>query len=141
MAISKAEGQITWSAANTLSVAAASTSAASDIYTPDATAGRVFAQFKADNDGTPATGDTIDFFLLTEVGDIDATGGDDYTTQEDAHRLLLFTLIVNATDGGADPAVSPVVEIPIATSYKFQMRNNSAGRAITGSIRVLEVRA
>lgn len=143
MAISKAEGQITWSAANTLLVNANSTSSPSDIYTPDATAGRLFVQCWANNEGTPTTADTMDFFLLTEIGDINATGGDDYTTQEDAHRLLICTLICNSSDGGATTPVGPLIEIPVPTSLKMQMRNNSpgGGRNITGAVRVLEVRA
>jgi hypothetical protein len=35
---------------------------------------------KADNSGTPASGDTVDFYALLSCGDPDGSGGDEFRT-------------------------------------------------------------
>lgn len=138
-AATRTESQITWSGANTVTVAAASTST-SDIFTVNAGTARLFAQAKGDTSGTPVGNNIVDIFLLTEIGDLDQSGGDDYTTTATRHRLPVCRLICNTTDGGEDPAVSTLVELPIATSCKFQAQNKTpSGNSIVVGIRVLEI--
>ena len=66
MAITKAETQIVWSAANNLSVSAGSTGT-SDAFTFDATSFNATITLKADNNGTPASGDKVDFICFTQT--------------------------------------------------------------------------
>lgn len=90
---------------------------------------------KADNDGTPASGDTVDLYLLTEIGDPDADpdSADEFTTA--GHGLFLYQLDTNTED----PSISPVVAIPSAVTAKLYAVNNSSVRAITVSAQMLEV--
>lgn len=124
------EIQITWAAANSLSIAAAA-NATSDVFTfsTDSSFGHI--QIKADNDGAVAAGDTVDFFLLLSCGDPDGAGADEYDTVN--HALPLGTLDTNAED----PALR-TVNCPIVLGGRLYAVNNSAGRAITVSACILE---
>lgn len=70
MAITKSETQITWAAANNLSVAA-SGNGTSDAFSFDTASLLAMITLKADNNGTPAAGDTVTFYLLYTTGDPD----------------------------------------------------------------------
>lgn len=94
-----------------------------------------YVLLKADNGGTPASGDTVDFYLLTEIGDPDADPDsvDEFTTA--GHGLFLYQLDTNTED----PAISPVVAIPSCDSAKIYAVNNAASNSITVSGQMLEV--
>lgn len=124
------EIQITWAAANSLSIAAAA-NATSDVFTFSTDSSFGHMQIKADNDGAPAAGDTVDFFLLLSCGDPDGAGADEYDTV--GHALPLGTLDTNAED----PALR-TVNCPIVLGGRLYAVNNSAGRAITVSACILE---
>jgi len=124
------EIQITWAAANSLSIAAAN-NARSDIFTFSTNSSFGHIQIKADNDGAPAAGDTVDFFLLLTCGDPDGAGADEYDTV--GHAIPLGTLDTNAED----PALR-TVNCPIVLAGRLYAVNNSAGRAITVSACILE---
>lgn len=69
MASSRVETQITWSSANSVSVAAGATST-SDAFTFNVEDWDAALQLSADNDGTPASGDTVTFSVAFTAGDI-----------------------------------------------------------------------
>lgn len=124
------EIQITWSAANSLSIAFGA-NATSDAFTYSTDSSFAHLQLKAKNDGTPAAGDTIDFFLLLTCGDPDGAGADEYDTVN--HAIPLGCLDTNSED----PALR-TVNCPMVKGGKLYAVNNSAGRAITVSACILE---
>jgi len=124
------EIQITWSAANSVSIAAGNNDT-SDVFTFSTNSSFGHIQIKAENDGTPAAGDTVDFFLLLSCGDPDGAGAAEYDTI--GHALPLGTLDTNAED----PALR-TVNCPIVLGGMLYAVNNSAGRAITVSACILE---
>lgn len=124
------EIQIEWAGASSLSIAAAA-NATSDVFTFSTNGSFVHIQLKAKNDGTPAAGDTVDFFLLLTCGDPDGAGADEYDTVN--HAIPLGTLDTNSED----PALR-TVNCPMVKGGRLYAVNNSAGRAITVSACILE---
>ena len=124
------EIQVEWTGADSLSIAAAN-NGTSDAFAFSTKASSGHIQLKADNDGAPAGGDTIDFFLLLTCGDPDGAVADEYDTVE--HAIPLGTLDTNTED----PAIR-TVNCPIVKGGKIYAVNNSAGRAITVSACILE---
>lgn len=124
------EIQVKWSAADSLSIGLGS-NATSDAFAFSATGSFAHIQLKAKNDGTPAVGDTVEFYLLLACGDPDGSGADEYDTIE--HALPLGTLNTNSED----PAIR-TVNCPMVKGGKLYAKNNSAGRAITVSACILE---
>ena len=133
MAITVNEVQVEWSAADSDSVAATGNET-SDAFVINQTCFQATIMCKAKNDGVPASGDTVDFYLLATLGDPDGAGASEYgTTTQDIH---LATLDTNTTD----PAIC-TVQIPVPlVGGKIYAVNNSAGRAITVSACILEQR-
>ena len=68
MAISKSNTQVTWSSANSKSVASSSNET-SDAHTFSSNSVTAMITIKADHGGTPASGDTLIFFcfILLEI--------------------------------------------------------------------------
>jgi len=124
------EIQITWAAANSKSIAFGANDT-SDVFTFSTNSSFGHLQIKADNDGAPAAGDTVAFFLLLTCGDPDGAGADEYDTVN--HALPLGTLDTFSED----PALR-TVNCPIVKGGKLYAVNNSAGRAITVSACILE---
>lgn len=124
------EIQVTWAAANSVSIPFGN-NATSDVFTFSTNSSFGHMQIKADNNGTPAAGDTVDFFLLLTCGDPDGAGAAEYDTVN--HALPLGTLDTNAED----PALR-TVNCPIVLGGRVYAVNNSAGRAITVSACILE---
>lgn len=134
MAVSKSSTQVLWSTANYISVSASSNST-SDAHTFDSTSVSAMISMKADNDGTPSSGDTIDFYLLYTTGDPDGAGADEYDTA--GHGMHVGVLNTNSED-----PVRKTVEIPVsAKGFKVYAVNNSSGRAITVSAEIYETTA
>lgn len=134
MAITKAQVQITWpTAANTKSVSAGGDED-SEVYTPDVTAVELEFLCKADNNGTPASGDVVEFYLKRSDGDPDAEGdsADEYETD----GLFLCRLDTNADD----PKIKSVVVPSSFKNAKLRAVNNAASNAITCSAQVTEHR-
>ena len=136
MAITVTEVQGTWGPSGSLSAEsiASGSQATGEIMTIDQTCFQAQVMLKADNDGTPASGDTTDFYLLQSLGDPDGAGAAEYgTTTQDLH---LGTLDTNS----GDPTILTVsIPMPLVTA-KVHVVNNSSGRAITVSATVLEQR-
>ena len=131
MAVSKSNTQVTWSSATSKSVSSSS-NATSDAHTFSSNAVAAMITIKADHSGTPASGDTVDFFLLYTTGDPDASSDDEYDSS--GHGMHLATLDTN-TD---DPAIK-TVEIPVsAKGFKIYSENNDSNASITVSAEVYE---
>jgi hypothetical protein len=133
MAITKAETQIVWSAANNLSVSAGSTGT-SDAFTFDATSFNATITLKADNNGTPASGDKVDFYLLYTNGDPDGTSSDEYDSA--TQGTWLATLDTNTND----PAQTTVSVNPSAKGGKIYAKNNAGSNGITVSATMYETK-
>lgn len=137
MAITHTEVQVTWpTAANSKSVSSASNET-SEVTSFNAAGVEAMLSLKADNDGTAAAGDTIDYFILYTSGDPDGAGSDEYDTVDQATWLAQL----DVTTAGKDPALITVPISTAAKSFKLYAVNNSAGRAITVSATMTEVRA
>jgi hypothetical protein len=123
MGISASSDQVTWSAADTKSVAAAG-SENSDDFTVSSTTVEVEFQLKADNSGTPASGDEVDFYLVRKC-DPDNDSTDEYENQGPA-MVTLDTY----TD---DPAIRTMnCSVVPGKTYRLVADNNGAS-AITVS--------
>ncbi len=136
MAITRAETQVTWGAANSVSVGAGG-SQTSDAFTLDATCIAASVSLKADNSTSPASDDIIYFWLLQTSGDPDGTGSDEYDTT--GHALLLAVLRTNSED----PAIK-TVQLPLPQkSGKLYAEGATAGttNSITVSATITEQRA
>lgn len=136
MAITRTETQITWAAANSVSVTAGSNQT-SDEFNLDATCIAASVTLKADNSTTPASDDIIYFWLLQTSGDPDGTGLDEFDTA--GHALLLAVLRTNSED----PAIK-TVPLPIPQKGgKIYAEGATAGttNSITVSATITEQRA
>lgn len=132
MALTINELQVTWSAANNSSVTAASNATSDEITF---TAGTVFQakiQLKADNNGTPASGDTVDFYLLESHGDPDGASTDEFDTTTQGQHLA--TLDTNSDD----PAITTVVVPGPFYKAKIYAVNNASANGITVSALIQE---
>lgn len=136
MAITRAENQVTFSAANSVSVSANS-SQTSDAITLDATCIAAQVSLKADNAGTPAAADKINVYLLQTSGDPDGASSDEYDTAK--HGLLLATLDTSLED----PAMA-TVPLPIpqkGAKLLFSGTDYVTTQGITVSATITEQRA
>lgn len=134
MAVTKALTQITWSAATSLSIALSS-NATSDAFTFDATSINATMQLKSDNAGTPAAGDTVEFYLLYTNGDVDASeSADEYDTTIQGTLLAVLDTFVT------DPAITTVTINPSAKGGKIYAVNKSAARAAVVSAQMYETK-
>lgn len=127
MAITHVQTQVTWSAANYSDITSSS-NATSDVVTMNATDVKAILTLGADNQGTPASGDTVDFYILYSTGDPFGAGSDVWDTVAHAHHLA--RLNTYSTEGGEDPARLSVEINPACESFKIYAVNNSGGRTI-----------
>ena len=135
MAITKPETQVTWAAANSVSVTAGGNQT-SDTVTLDATCVRATIHLKADNSTAPASDDQIYFWALQTGGDPDGAGTDEYDTA--GHADLLAILDTN----NEDPALMSVELPAINKGLKIYADGGAAGttNAITVSATITELR-
>lgn len=127
MAVANNEIQVQWdSGDNSKSVSAGGT-ATSDTFSYSATAVDAMVTLKADNASAPASGDTIELYLLATCGDPDGTATDEYPTDSD-EGILLAVLDTYAND----PAVK-TVNCPVAKGGKLHAKSNASSNAITVS--------
>lgn len=136
MTITRAESQVTWpTAANSKSVAAGVTET-SEITTLDATCVSGAITCKADNAGTPAVGDLIDFYLAGSCGDPDGTGTDEYPTDIEN---MVFLCQIDTNDTDAD---SKTVRLPVVPqNLKVVAVSGASSNSITVSATIEELRA
>lgn len=136
MAITRAETQVTWSAANSVSVTAGGNQA-SDEVNLDATCIAAQIALKADNSTTPASDDIIYFWLLQTSGDPDGAATDEFDTTSGA--LFLARLDTSAQD----PIIA-TVPLPLPQKgLKLYAEGATAGstNTITVSATITEQRA
>jgi hypothetical protein len=136
MAVSKNEIQVKWSASDTVSVTFGS-NATSDEITLSGTAASWMVQVKADNAGTPASGDELKVFILLSTGDPDADpdSADEFDTV--GHAQHVMTLDTNTED----PAILTRWPLPPAKKAKVYVENDASSNSITVSAQVYEIRA
>lgn len=135
MAITRAETQITWSAANSVSVSAAG-SQTSDGVSLDATCVAASITCKADNAGTPASGDTVDFYWAASSGDPDGASTEEYATGT-GNMEWLCRIDTNSTD----PDVCTVSLPAVPYRGKLVAVSSAAANSITVSATIEEQRA
>ena len=126
MAIANNEIQVQWSSANSVSVSAGG-SQASDAFSFSATAFDAMVTLKADNNGTPASGDSVDLYYLPTAGDPDGASADEYPA-DDTNGIFLARLDTYAED----PCVATLT-IPVAKGGKLYAKSNAASNSITVS--------
>lgn len=102
MSLGRTEQQVTWSAANTKTLSAA-TRADSDAVTIDSSVVGISLSVRCDNQGTPASGDVLNVYIKWSNGDLDAGGGaDDFDSDE--YAMFWAQLDTYATNTpGEDP--------------------------------------
>ena len=141
MAITRVETGITWSAAASVTLNAA-TVFASDAFTFDATTIGATIAVSADNAGTPAAGDTVTFYLAYTSGDLLGDTGDDYDTDE--HAIPIGVVDTYATNTpGEDPARRTLIlpsSVPKGAKL-LAVAPNAATRNIVIMARLTEQRA
>jgi len=133
MTVSASELQVTWDTGNNDSGAIASGgNDLSDAMSFAATAFVASVQIEAQNNGTPAAGDTMDFFIVYTNGDVAGAGSDTYDTVE--HAVFLATLDTN-TENNARRTV-PIMAA--SKAFKVYAINNAASNTITAAATVYE---
>jgi isopentenyl diphosphate isomerase/L-lactate dehydrogenase-like FMN-dependent dehydrogenase len=131
--MAKSQTQVTFSSAASVSIASGG-NATSDAFTFGSTSTAATLQVKADNNGTPASGDTVDVYILYTNGDPDAApdSADEYDTVGHAQPICTLDTTVE------DPAIETVEINAMAKGAKIYFKNNSGGRAITCSAQFTE---
>ena len=125
MAVANNEIQVQWDSGNNSKSVSAGSAATSDAFSFSAGAIDAMITLKADNAGTPASGDTIEFYLLATCGDPDGASIDEYPADGD-EGILLAVLDTDVND----PAVK-TTNCPVAKGAKLHAKSNAASNAIT----------
>jgi len=135
MAITRAETQVKWGAANSLSVIAGG-SASSDLVTLDATCVAASITLKATNAGAPASGDTVDFFARFSSGDPDGAATIEHASADNTHAEKLGRIDVGTS-------ATRLIDVPfraVPQNVIIYVENNGASSA-TVSATIEEQRA
>lgn len=128
MALGNTEIQVQWSSSDSKSVAAASTET-SDVFTfatgavPEGT----LITLKADNAGTPASGDVVEFYAALSCGDPDGASTEEYPANV-ANMTPLGVIDTYVQD-----AECLTVLLPVAVKGKIVAKNSSASNAVVVS--------
>jgi hypothetical protein len=135
MAITRAETQVTWSAANSVSVTAGGNQT-SDTITLDDTCTAAAITLKADNSTTAAADDIIYFYLRASAGDPDGASTSEFSSTD----FLAPIAILDTSE--VDPALK-TVNIPVVPkTLQLYAEGATAGstNAITVSATIEEMR-
>ena len=138
MGLGRTEQQVTWSAANTKTLSAA-TRADSDEITIDSSVVAASVQVRVDNQGTPASGDVLNVYIKWSNGDLDAGGGaNDYDSDEYAMPLMVLDTYATNTPG-EDPATRTLpIDPNMGKAFKLSVDSpNAATRNMVLAARVL----
>lgn len=141
MGLTRVETDILWSgvAGTTLNAATVFTS---DAFTFDPTTVAASIALSADNQGTPASGDTVTFYLAYTSGDLLGNTGDDYDTDEHAIPIGVIDTYPTNTPG-EDPG-RRTITIPTTVpkgAKLLAVAPNAATRNIIIRARLTERRA
>lgn len=125
MAITNNTVAVLWSTASSKSVTAGATEISDNEDVTAADCPKVTLTLKADNAGTPASGDTVDFYVSKS-----ADGGTTYDTVENYE----FLCQIDTYTPSADPS-SKTVEFSIVgvTDWKLVAISNASSNSITVS--------
>lgn len=120
MAIAKSQTQVEWSTNDTVSVGSGSNST-SDAVSISNTAVAGSLQIKADNAGTPTSGDEVSIKILYTNGDpdVDPDSADEYDTPAHALPIVLDT-------NAEDPAIKTIAINTSAKGFKVYADNQAA---------------
>lgn len=141
MALTRNEQQVLWSTAESITLSTA-TLTWSDPITFDATDTAGGLQVSAANQGTPASGDTMEVWIAYTTGDVLGDSGDDYATDE--HAIYLGQLNTYATDTpGENPARKSIpIDVAPFKGCKIGVKGaQAASRNIVARIRLQTQRA
>lgn len=108
MPITQSELQVTWDAGSSSDLLNTGNSweATSDNMSFASTLFKAEIQVKAEQtSGTPASGDTIDFYAQVTLGDPDGAGADEYDT--DGHDIFLGQIDLNTDSPGIQTVLCP----------------------------------
>lgn len=141
MALSRYETQITWSAAQSITLNT-TTLTVSDAFPIDATTIAATVQVHADNQGTPASGDTLEIYIAYSAGDILGDTGNDFDTEEHASPLMVLDTYATNTPG-EDPVrrSGPIAIAPTSARLVLKGNANIATRNIVVRARLVEKRS
>lgn len=132
MAATKVETQIAWAAAAFITVNNVVWNV-SDLVAFDVSDWQGSIQLLSDNQGTPASGDTNEFRILYQNGEVDGVAGDDYVNAENGEFVGMHDTFNNQATGGI-----VMSNVPVRTSNKgFKL----AVKCATGSTRNQLIRA
>lgn len=112
MAASKVETQILWSSSNTKTLNSNNWFVSDEVTLDDSDwDGIIYA--RADNSGTPASGDTVDIRILYTAGDVDnGGGGNDYadvnTSGSTAARANVLMFLDTYNNYDPDTSAAPI---------------------------------
>lgn len=136
MAVGRTQTQVTWPTSSTTGSVSSSSSLTSEALTFGATTFAASVSVKADNAGTPTSGDTLSVFALYSSGDPDAApdSADEYDTA--GHGELLGVLDTNAED----PVIATFALNAATKAVKIYVENDGAS-SITVSAQVTELGA
>jgi hypothetical protein len=127
MAIANNEQQVQWSSSDSVSVSAGSNQT-SDAITLSTACYDAMITMKADNAGTPASGDTVEIYALQSCGDPDGASATEYPADED-DGVLLAVLDTYAND----PMIKTVGLPGGAPFIKIFAKSNASSNSITVS--------
>ena len=131
MAIAQNGIQIYWNE-NYSFLIPASTNKMSDIFSFSETTVQASVEVKANTGGTPASGDTVEFYLLATIGNPDNVSDIEYASTD--HGIFLATLDTN-TD---NPAVKIItIPMPLLGGIIYA-KSNASANSITISTIILE---
>lgn len=141
MAITRAQSQVLWSGASTKLANTAAEFVSDTIILEDNTVA-LSVQLSANNQGTPASGDTAVWRIQWSNGDVLADSGDiDYDTSEHAQFLAQLDTYVTNTPG-ENPARMTVSVTPVAKKFRLSCNcAQGATRSVIIAARVDEQRA
>lgn len=129
MASSRNETGITWSSAAYIDITSGS-NATSDAFAFNVEDWDASLTLYADNQGTPASGDTLDVYVEWTSGSVDGSAGDDYDTAKGAKWVA--RLNTYSTDADGEDPQQKTIELSnvAAKGLKVYAKNNSGGRTI-----------
>jgi hypothetical protein len=121
MAITRSDRNITWDSGSSSKTVSSSTRVDSDAMTFDATDIKGCIQFKADNQGTPASGDICDVYIKW------TTDGTTYDTGEHAEGPYRLDTVAANTPGENPAVVTLPIEPGRYKGYKLSVSCPQAG--------------
>lgn len=129
MASSRNETGITWSSAAYIDITSGS-NATSDAFTFNVEDWDAALTLHADNQGTPASGDTVDVYVEWTSGSVDGSAGDDYDTPKGAQWVARLNTYSTDSDGEDPQQKTVALGVMAAKAFKLYAKNNSGGRTI-----------